>query len=1399
VNDSSLRPGRARTLALALLLSIPLASTAAAYELRVSSAPDRSGAVLLQGAQVSGLMYVFVLPETGISRVRFFVNNPTMTGTPVKTEGVAPYDLAGTAANGTALPYDTAALPAGSNTVTAAVDRSAGGTEVVTATFTVAAAPPALAFGSDTASLSAAPGATATAQITLQSSDGGAAAFSTAEDAPWLTVTPATGSTPATLTLTADATGLAAGTYTTTVVASASGYTSDSLGVTFTVGSSGTYALVVSGTPDRAGPAALDGSTQSGDIYVFVSPATGITRVRFYLDNPSGSGTPFQTENSGPWDLAGTASTGGANPFHTATLSNASHSVTAAIDRSTGGTVLAQATFTVDNASQALLLSPAAVSLSASAGGSASTQLNLNTSAGTASFTVSDTAPWLTVEPSSGTTPAALAVTADATGLADGTYTATVTAAAAGYLSDSTSVSFTVSGGGGPAQCSPVPCEEILVSLPYQLTFDADHGKIQDGGGVGTGFTFVSQPSNGTGYVPALLHVDTAGGTLQVTTTAGLAYESSNSLDNALGVGIDAPSQITRITTTLVNPPAGTGNYEQAGLWFGNDEDNHVKLSVLSTSSGAKIEYLMEVGGVAQQKKQTSALSLSGTIALSLRADPNNRSIAAIYQIGAGPEQTLATFTAPPEFFSFDAAGIDPRIGTRSFGGIFASHRNGPAPLVYPFGSFSVVEDTSAPPPPGGGGGGTPSGGFSFDRSSFTVQNPTAMVWGPDDRLYVTEMMGKIHALTLDANKQVVADQQVTTLGSRLTLGIAVDPFSTPTNVVLWVAHSSPSLNSGVANSSTVSRLSGPGFATRQDVITGLPRAIANHAINSLHFGPDGRLYIAQAGNTGAGAPNTANTEFFTRPEQPLSAALLVADVHATGFQGTCASAVDDSTGTAAKIVPASCHVAVYASGLRNIYDFVHHSNGHIYAPENGLGVKGTFPATPTPDCQGIVTYSTQFDPGEQPDTLLLLQAGRYYGHPNPARDECVFGNGSRQGVSPLPTWTPALAILGNNRSADGMIEYTGAAFCGDLRGDLLIANYSVGDNITRVRLAADGLSVTGMESLVGGFTNPLPLAMDPDGTIYVGEHGGNKVTVLRPREGGCWTTKQPLPQAVLDAGGTALNGKLYLVAGKTSAGPQSTMYVYDPAADAWTTGPSLPGVAVENPAVVALNGKLYAFGGSTAPFSGSVTNAAVFDPVTNAWTSLAAMPVPRGGATAKAIGSVIYVVGGMNGGASLETVSIYNPGTNTWTAGPSMGTRRDNPGSAVLNGKLYVFGGRTRNADGTTVNGTLNTVEMFDPSTGTWTARAPMPTGRRTMVVGTLNGRAQVMGGEAAPNGSAFGQNEEYDPVADAWTALRSMPTPRHGAVAGTINDVVYVVAGGPTAGTAFTSVNEAFSFQAP
>jgi glucose/arabinose dehydrogenase len=311
------------------------------------------------------------------------------------------------------------------------------------------------------------------------------------------------------------------------------------------------------------------------------------------------------------------------------------------------------------------------------------------------------------------------------------------------------------------------------------------------------------------------------------------------------------------------------------------------------------------------------------------------------------------------------------------------------------------------------------------------------------------------------------------------------------------VAHSSPALNNGVANSSTVTRLSGPGFRRKRHVITGLPRAIANHAINSIHF-RGGNLFIAQGGNTGAGAPNESSgslNEFGRRPEQPLSAALLVAPVRKRGFDGSCA------------VPPGSyaipCDVRPWATGLRNIYDFVFHSNGFVYGADNGASVTPTFPPKPTPPCEGSADprpWNQGGDnPGEQTDTFFRLVRGGYHGHPNPYRRECVFEDGHYQRTSALRNFVAPIHDLGRKKSYNGIIEYRSTAFGGALRGDLLTTSFAQGQHILRIELSKNGWDVVRTSELVGNLADPLPLAQGPDGTIYVGEFGAGRVTVLRP------------------------------------------------------------------------------------------------------------------------------------------------------------------------------------------------------------------------------------------------------------------------------------------------------------
>lgn len=1146
--------------------------------------------------------------------------------------------------------------------------------------------------------------------------------------------------------------------------------------------------LRVSNSADRSKPRPLEGEVLSGEAYVFLAPTPSSGSWAFHLDDPGLLAGPVRTENIPPYDFAGTAPDDTAFPWDTAGVVDGQHVITAV--RMIGGAPAGrvEASFTVGNALPSLVFDLPSLDFALLPDEIDSAAVGLDTSFGSVtSWTTSENAGWLNVFPAAGTTPEQLTVEVDSTGLPEGTYMTTLSASATGYLDGELDVMLQV---GTPSSCSPLPCGQILISLPYELDFGSDHGGIADGSGVGTGFTYVDWPSNSIGYRPELLTVDTAQGKLQVTTTAGIQYGANNALDNALGVGVDVPSQTTEIRALLVDPPAGTGNFEQAGLWFGNDEDDYIKLVVQSTSSGEKIQALMEVGGGNAGSSSSGSIDFSGReVELCLRVDPFAQKVFAEYRLDAGATSLLHTFTPPSEFFSFDAAGINPEIGTRSFTGVWATHRNGLAPMVYEFDEFSVREGVFTPT----------AGELDFERVSFPVSDPTSLAWGPDGRLYVTSLFGDLSAFTLDEQNLPIGEETITALtdakGARLTLGIAIDPASTAGNVILYVAHSNASLGNGELNSGTVTRLSGPGFATVEDVISGLPRAIANHSINSIHFGPDGRLYIAMGGNTGAGAPNTANTEFGDRAEQALSAALLVADIHAPGFDGTCANDADPF----GPIAP--CDVVPWATGLRNTYGFLFHSNGQVYAPDNGLGVTGSFPPSPSAPCFGLGDTNPVaqggHNPGTQIDPLNRLVEGSYYGHPNPARGECVFGDGSLQGVAPPPNYQPHFLDLGTHKSADGIAEYPFDVGCVPLGGDILISNYSVGDDLTRVRLSLDGLSVLETSTFVDGFSNPLSVIVNPGGTIFVAEYGGDAVTALVPLSRGCWNPVMPMPTPVLDASGAAVAGKLYAVGGKDSAGHRSSVFVYDPATDSWSSAPDLPGAAVENAAATTWNGKLYVFGGSTGPFSGAVDNAHVFDPATQQWNPLAPLPTARGGATASVLAGSIYVCGGMDGsGASLATVERYDPGSDSWSTLADMSTRRDNPGSAALDGKIFVFGGRIRESSGTTTDGTLSSVEAYDPGTDSWSPCAPMPTGRRAVVVGVLNGRALVIGGERTPSGGAFDECEEYDPIADTWRSLAPISTGRHGAAGAAIGNAIFVAGGGPSGGSSYSALLETFSY---
>lgn len=102
--------------------------------IRMSTSADRSHAVPLAGRDVTGSIYVSIAPTTAVTGVRFYLDDPTMAGTPSASEANPPYDLVGGTA-AAAEPLDVDTLLKGSHSLTVALDGPTG-TTVASVPFT---------------------------------------------------------------------------------------------------------------------------------------------------------------------------------------------------------------------------------------------------------------------------------------------------------------------------------------------------------------------------------------------------------------------------------------------------------------------------------------------------------------------------------------------------------------------------------------------------------------------------------------------------------------------------------------------------------------------------------------------------------------------------------------------------------------------------------------------------------------------------------------------------------------------------------------------------------------------------------------------------------------------------------------------------------------------------------------------------------------------------------------------------------------------------------------------------------------------------------------------------------------------------------------------------------------
>jgi len=245
---------------------------------------------------------------------------------------------------------------------------------------------------------------------------------------------------------------------------------------------------------------------------------------------------------------------------------------------------------------------------------------------------------------------------------------------------------------------------------------------------------------------------------------------------------------------------------------------------------------------------------------------------------------------------------------------------------------------------------------------------------------------------------------------------------------------------------------------------------------------------------------------------------------------------------------------------------------------------------------------------------------------------------------------------------------------------------------------------------------------------------------------------------------------------------------VYDPSTGEWTPRTSMATPRAAHTATQLPFGSLLIVGRDST--------AEVFDPAGH-WSSTGTLSegnrrghtatLLRDGRVLVAGGSVDEVFDARSLHTGLATAELYGslPPVNTWSPAFSMADARSgrtafmqadgHTATRLPDGKVLVAGGD---------HAALGRAELFDPSTGGWSATGSMAEARSGHAATLLaDGRVLVTGG--ANSSTCFATAEVYDPASGTWSFTGSMATSRYGHTATLLPDGRVLVAGGdPIAG---------------
>lgn len=285
------------------------------------------------------------------------------------------------------------------------------------------------------------------------------------------------------------------------------------------------------------------------------------------------------------------------------------------------------------------------------------------------------------------------------------------------------------------------------------------------------------------------------------------------------------------------------------------------------------------------------------------------------------------------------------------------------------------------------------------------------------------------------------------------------------------------------------------------------------------------------------------------------------------------------------------------------------------------------------------------------------------------------------------------------------------------------------------------------------------------------------------------WITvdAQGQPHARHENGFIDYQGKIYLIGGRRV----QPVDVYDPATQGWTHA-SKPPIEVHHFQPIIVGEHIWIVGAMTGEFPREtpLKSVLIYDPVADQWSDGPTIPEGRrrgGSGCAYHSDGWIYLVGGIVDGHHSGTQcwsDRLNPTTGEWQILADAPNKRDHAPCVIHINKLYYFGGReTGRHNGLDYDAlfgaTIGAVDIYDCESDSWSTHPePLPVQTAAGGAALVNNKIIYVGGEhERPEASA--DMQIFDPVTSQWTHGPSLNQERHGTNCCVLNNALWIAAG--------------------